>query len=143
MYAFLIRVKLQSQSMVQNLDPKLALKKKLEHRAQQNHEHHWLKVARPARAAGPKYKYLYVHIYNCVCRQTPYSFLHSFVHSQYTSLQVYCSDSRGCMHACICFAARPKHASSSPRPHTPSKASFYPSGLFQRGLSKAMGCSAS
>ena len=54
MYAFLIRVKLQSQSMVQNLDPKLALKKKLEHRAQQNHEHHWLEVARPARAAGPK-----------------------------------------------------------------------------------------
>ena len=32
MYAF-FRVKLQSQSMVQNLDPRLALKKKLEHRA--------------------------------------------------------------------------------------------------------------
>ena len=65
MYAF-FRVKLQSQSMVQNLDPKLALKKKLEHRAKQNHEHHWFgrawpaqcgwqEVARPARAAGPKY----------------------------------------------------------------------------------------
>ena len=33
MYAFSIRVKLQSQSMVQNLDPRLALKKKLEHGA--------------------------------------------------------------------------------------------------------------
>ena len=33
MYAFLIRVKLQSQSMVQNLDPRLAFKKKLEPRA--------------------------------------------------------------------------------------------------------------
>ena len=65
MYAFFVRVKLQSQSMVQNLDPNLALKKKLEHRAQENHEHHWFgrawpaqcgwqEVARPARAAGPK-----------------------------------------------------------------------------------------
>ena len=33
MYAFVIRVKLQSQSMVQNLDPRLAFLKKLEHRA--------------------------------------------------------------------------------------------------------------
>ena len=33
MYALFIRVKLQSKSMVQNLDPRLALKKKLEHRA--------------------------------------------------------------------------------------------------------------
>ena len=33
MYAFFIRVKLHSQSMVQNLDPRSALKKKLEHRA--------------------------------------------------------------------------------------------------------------
>ena len=60
-----IRVKLQSPSMVQNLDPKLALKKKLEHRARQNQKHHWFgrarpaqcgwqEVARPARAAGPK-----------------------------------------------------------------------------------------
>ena len=60
--------------MVQNLDPKLALKKKLEHRAQQNHEHHWFgrawpaqcgwqEVARPACAAGPKYIHIYIYIH--------------------------------------------------------------------------------
>ena len=55
MYAFFIRVKLQSQSMVQNLDPKLALKKKLEHRAQQNHEHHWFGRAWPAQCGSKRW----------------------------------------------------------------------------------------
>ena len=51
MYACFIRVKLQTQSMVQNLDPK----KKLEHRAQQNHEHHWFGRAWPAQCGSKRW----------------------------------------------------------------------------------------
>ena len=41
--------------MVQNLDPKLALKMKLEHRAQQNHEHHWFGRAWPAQCGSKRW----------------------------------------------------------------------------------------